>query len=86
MELADDSGKMNIWVVILHAVESLYVFAQAFAILLGDEMQITCLARSRVAPYKGPTNSWHRSDQEEMESTGRCINHDLMLGLSTNGK
>ena len=32
--------------------------------------------------------SWlmHRSDQEEMESAGKCINQDKTLGFSANGK
>ena len=53
MEHADDSGGMNIGDVVLHAAESLYVLAQAFAVPLGDHMQIACLARTYVAVCKG---------------------------------
>ena len=53
MECTDDSGGMNIWDVVLHMAEPLYVLAQGLAVLLGDDMQVTCLARSLVASGKG---------------------------------
>ena len=44
---------MNIWAVVLHTAESLYVLTHGLAILPGDDMQVTCLARSLVASGKG---------------------------------
>ena len=39
--------------VLLHLVEPIYVLAQVFTFLLGDDMQIACLAMSLVASGKG---------------------------------
>ena len=53
MERADHSGRMNIWDVVLHPAEPLYVLAQVFTFLLGNDMQITRLAMSLVASGEG---------------------------------
>ena len=82
MKRADYRGRVDVWDVVLYVAESLYVLAQGFTFFLWDDMQIACLAMSLVAPIKAPTNLWHKSDQEEIESTGKCINHDMTLGLS----
>jgi hypothetical protein len=38
MKRADNSGRMNVWDVVLYTAESLYVLAQVFTLFLGDEM------------------------------------------------
>ena len=86
MERADDGGRVNIRDIVLYPAEPLYILAQTLASLLGSNMQVACLAMGLVTPVKAPTNSWHKSDQEEIESTGKCINHDMALGLRANGK
>ena len=53
MERANHGGGMNIGDVVLHPAEPLYVLAQGFTFLLGDDMQIACLTMSLVASGKG---------------------------------
>ena len=53
MECADHHGGMNIWDVVLHPAEPLYVIARVFAFFLGDAIQIASLAMSLVASRKG---------------------------------
>ena len=53
MERADHSGGMNVGDVVLHPAEPLYVLAQGFTFLLGDDMQISFLAMSLVASSEG---------------------------------
>ena len=86
MECADHSGGMNIGDVVLHPAESLDVLSQGLPFLLGNDMQITRLAMSLVASGKGAHILITKIRQEEIESTGKCINHDMALGLRANGK
>ena len=53
MECADHGSGMNIWDVVLYRAEPLYVLARVFTFLLGDDMQIACLAMSLVASGEG---------------------------------
>ena len=53
MECADHGGRMNIWDVVLHLAEPLYLLAQVFTFLLGNDMQITRLAMTLMASSKG---------------------------------
>ena len=55
MEHANHDGGMNIEDVVLHPAEPLYVLAQVFTFLLGNDMQITRLAMSLVASSEGPS-------------------------------
>ena len=53
MERVDLGGRMNIWDVVLLPAEPLYVLAQVFTFLLGNDMQITRLVVSLVASSEG---------------------------------
>ena len=53
MECADHGGRVNIWDVVLHSAEPLYVLAQVYTFLLGNDMQITGLTMSLVASSEG---------------------------------
>ena len=86
MERADDGGRVNIRDIVLYPAEPLYILAETLASLLGNDCSSLAWPWARWPPVKAPTNSWHKSDQEEIESTGKCINHDMALGLRANGK
>ena len=53
MERADYRGRVDIWDVVLYAVESLNVLAQGLSFLLGEQMKITLLAMRLVSAGKG---------------------------------
>ena len=86
MERADNRGRVDVWDVALHLAESLYVLAQGLSFLLGEQMKITLLAMRLVSACEGADKLMHRSAQEDMELSGKCMSQDLTLGLSTSGK
>ena len=53
MERADHRGRVDVWDVMLHAVESLNVLAQGLSFLLGEQMKVTLLAMRLVAACEG---------------------------------
>ena len=77
---------MNVGDVVLHSAEPLDVLAQVFSFLLGDDMQITRLAMSLVASLKGANKLMTQIRPRRNGVTSKCINHDITLGLSANGK
>ena len=53
MERADDGGRVNIRDIVLYPAEPLYILAQTLASLLGNDMQVACLAMGLVTSSKG---------------------------------
>ena len=53
MERADDGGRVNIRDIVLYPAEPLYILAQTLASLLGNDVQVACLAMGLVASSKG---------------------------------
>ena len=53
MERADDGGRVNIRDIVLYPAEPLYILAETLASLLGNDVQITCLAMSLVTASEG---------------------------------
>ena len=86
MERADDGGRVNIRDIVLYPAEPLYILTETLASLLGNDVQVACLAMGLVASSKGANKLMAQIRPEEIESTGKCINHDMALGLRANGK
>ena len=53
MERADDGDRVNIRDIVLYPAEPLYILAEALASLLGDDVQVACLAMGLVATSEG---------------------------------
>ena len=53
MERADDGGRVNIRDIVLYPAEPLYILAQTLTSLLGNDMQVACLAMGLVTPSIG---------------------------------
>ena len=53
MERADYRGRLDVWDVVLYVAESLYVLAQGFSFLLGEQVKVTLLAMGLVAACEG---------------------------------
>ena len=53
MERADDSSRVNIRDIVLYSAKPLNVHAETLAPLLGNDMQVACLAMGLVTSSKG---------------------------------
>ena len=53
MERADDGGRVNIRDIVLYPAGPQYILAETLASLLGNDMQVACLAMGLVTSSKG---------------------------------
>ena len=53
MERADYGGRVNIRDIVLYLAEPLYILAQTLTSLLGNDVQVACLAMGLVTSNKG---------------------------------